>query len=149
MANEIQREDRGNVTILVAPNRLDAAWNEAVEQMFKNLTNERRFRVVIDCKQLRFLNSVIIENLVTFHQQASENGGDLKFANVSLFVEDVFSLSNLDKVFHTCDNIAYRPYFALFGFLSESSRLYRSGNRQLYPSTGYSHFTWWAVYDEA
>lgn len=99
MADDIQRQDRGNVTILSIPVRLDAVLSETFDRIRRELVAERRFRVVMDCERLKFVNSVVIEILLSFHQQATDNGGDLKFANVSSYVDDIFRLSNLDQVF--------------------------------------------------
>jgi anti-anti-sigma factor len=105
MAGEIEREESGSITILSVPARLDTLLGEVLRGICKELANEGRFRVVVDCEHLSFLNSIVIGILLSFHQQALERGGDLKFANVSVAVEDVFHLANLDKVFHWYSNV--------------------------------------------
>lgn len=98
-SDEIQREDRGDVTILHVPVRLDTFSNEALDRRCKELTREGRFKVVVDCSQLKFINSAAIVKLLAFHQEALERGGDLKFANVSTRVQDILELARLDRIF--------------------------------------------------
>ena len=99
MADNIQREDRDDVTVLSVPARLDTLLSEALDQMFKDLANEGRFKVVVDCSHLEFLNSIVIGILVGFLQRASKDEGGIKLANVLLPVEDVLHLTKLDQVF--------------------------------------------------
>lgn len=99
MANEIQREDRGNITILLVPARLDTLLGGLLSERCKELVKEGRFRVVVDCKDLKFISSTSIVTLLTFHQQAVAKGGDLKFANVSERIEDIFRLAKLERIF--------------------------------------------------
>lgn len=106
MADVIQRQDRGNVTILLAPKRLDAVVSDALDRTCKELMAERRFRIVMDCKHLEFLNSIVIQILVRFHQQATDSAGDFKLANVSSSVEDILHLSSLDRVFLSYSSVS-------------------------------------------
>ncbi|MFH1744039.1 MAG: STAS domain-containing protein [bacterium] len=99
MAENIRREDRGDVTVVSVPARLDTLLSETLDQMFKDLADEGRFRVVLDCTHLEFLNSIVIGILVSFHQRATKKGGAIKLANVLLPVEDVLRLTKLDQVF--------------------------------------------------
>ncbi|HPA47475.1 MAG TPA: STAS domain-containing protein [bacterium] len=99
MVEIIQRDDRNEVTIVTVPARLDAVLSESLNQMFGDLMAEGRCKVVVDCQHLEFLNSIVIGILVSFHQKATKKGGNLKFANVPLPVEDVLRLTKLDQVF--------------------------------------------------
>jgi len=99
MADEIERQDDGDITILSVPARLDTIMSESLEEICNTIAGEGRYKVVVDCADLEFLNSNVIRILVSFHQKASKNGGDLKLANVTLPVEDVLRLTKLDQVF--------------------------------------------------
>lgn len=99
MPDEIVRQDRGNVTILSVPAKLDTLLSETLAHTYMELENEGRVRVVVDCEQLEFLTSIILEILANFHQKARKNDGDLKFANVPVCIEDIFALTKLDRVF--------------------------------------------------
>ena len=100
MAEEIERHDRGDVSVLSVPARLDTIMSESLEETCNEIVDEGRYKVVVDCANLEFLNSNVIRILVSFHQKAKKNGGDLKLANVTLPVEDVLRLTKLDQVFH-------------------------------------------------
>lgn len=99
MAGDIEREDRGDVSILSVPARLDTLLSEDLERICTELADEGRFRLVVDCTPLEFLNSIVIKVLIAFHQQAVKNAGGIKLANVSLPVEDVLHLTKLDQIF--------------------------------------------------
>ena len=105
MKDDIRREDRGDVTVLSVPERLDTLLSEALDQNCTSLLDEGRFKVVIDCERLEFLNSTVIAILVGYYQKASKNNGDVKFANVSIPVEDVLRLTKLDTVFKWYPNV--------------------------------------------
>jgi anti-anti-sigma factor len=99
MRGDIQREDREGVTVLSVPGRFDTLVSEFLEQTCAQLAEQRRFRVVLDCTSLEFLNSIVIKILLDFHGRAIQDGGDVKLANVPLPVEDVLRLTQLDQVF--------------------------------------------------
>lgn len=99
MGDTIVREDQGDVTVLTLPRQGDTALSDALAEIFHRLSGDNRHRVVVDCTNLEFINSMVIGILVTFHQRAQEAGGALAFANVSLRIEDVFRLTKLDSIF--------------------------------------------------
>lgn len=99
MKDDIRRDDRGEVTVLSVPERLDTLLSDALDQNCSALLEEGRYKVVLDCEHLQFLNSTVIAILVSYYQKATKNSGDLRFANVSIPVEDVLRLTKLDTVF--------------------------------------------------
>lgn len=99
MGEPIEREDRGALTVLRFPRQGDTALSDALSDVFYSLNADGRNRVVIDCTNLEFINSMVIGIMVSFHQRAVDKGGGLTFANISLRIEDVFRLTKLDSIF--------------------------------------------------
>ena len=105
MGEAIEREDRGAVTILRFPQQGDTALSDALTEVFYSLNTDGRNRVIIDCTNLEFINSMVIGIMVSFHQHASEKSGGLVFANMSLRIEDVLRLTKLDSIFSWYDTV--------------------------------------------
>ncbi len=105
MGEAIEREDRGAATILRFPQHGDTALSDALTEVFYSLNTDGRNQVVIDCTNLEFINSMVIGIMVSFHQHASEKGGGLVFAHVSLRIEDVLRLTKLDSIFNWYDSV--------------------------------------------
>ncbi len=99
MSEAIARDDRGDVTVLTLPHQGDTALSDALAEMFQTISDDGRSKVVVNCTNLEFINSMVIGILVSFHQRAQESGGGLAFANVPLRIEDVFRLTKLDTIF--------------------------------------------------
>lgn len=99
MADTIEREDRGDVTVLSVPARLDTVLSDSLQDLCDELAGAGRFKVVLDCRNLEFINSIVIEILLGFRRRSIMNGGDLKLADVSVPLEDILHLTQLDRVF--------------------------------------------------
>lgn len=105
MSDAITREDSGDVTILTLPCQGDTGLSDALSETFQKLGDDGRYRVVVDCTHLEFINSMVIGILVSFHQRSQKKGGGLAFAHVSLRIEDVFRLTKLDTIFSWYNSI--------------------------------------------
>ncbi len=99
MRGKITREDLGEITVLCVPAHMDLLLSEKLEQMCDELFDGGRNRIILDCTQLVFLNSVVIRILLNYHGAAIQRGGDLKFANASVHMEDIFQLAKLTEIF--------------------------------------------------
>jgi anti-sigma B factor antagonist len=81
--------------------RLNAASAPEAKDRLKALVRETSGKLVLDLKDLIFIDSSGLSALVSGYKAAIEAGGNLKLACLSAQVAQVFSLTHLDRVFET------------------------------------------------
>lgn len=66
--------------------------------------NESEPRILINLENVRFLSSAAINKLIVLEKRSKTLGGSVKISNVSPEVNEVFTITHLDKVFEICDD---------------------------------------------
>jgi len=96
----IKREEQGNVVLLqVKEERLDAHNAEELKQELANLFESGKNGVVVDLKEVRFIDSSGLGALVSGFKNASARQADLKLSGVQSQVKSMFELTRLHRVF--------------------------------------------------
>lgn len=94
----IRQETIGNVDILRFDGALDSHSFARLEHVFNGLLNARRFRIVLDCDKLDYINSASLGALIGFARKVREQGGDLKLAALSAKIHGIVTLLGFDKI---------------------------------------------------
>lgn len=63
---------------------------------------ERSTSLVLDCKELSYIDSAGVGSLVAIYTSAQKAQCDFRLLNLSQRVLDLFHITNLDKVFQGC-----------------------------------------------
>jgi len=105
---------RGNdeVAVLEIAGRLDETKQEHVARVFERLMNRGFCKVLVDCRQLVYLDSHGVSAFVTYIDEARARGGDVKF----------FGL-NPDAQF-TLDRLGLNAYLQTFAGEGEAVRAF-------------------------
>jgi anti-anti-sigma factor len=105
---------RGNddVAVLQIAGRLDESKQEPVSKVFERLMNRGFCRVLVDCRQLVYLDSHGVSAFVAYIDEARARGGDVKF----------FGL-NPDAQF-TLDRLGLNAYLQTFAAENEAVRAF-------------------------
>src|SRR5690348_7980326 len=98
---ETIEEKVGDVKVLHLRGRLDLAATAEFESRLKKLIEAGERRLVLDCKELKYVSSSGIGALVGCGKQL-ENSGVLIFAGLTHHVASVFDMSGLARVFTVC-----------------------------------------------
>jgi anti-sigma B factor antagonist len=97
MECKIRRED--HIQILAFSGSLDSSTVKEARPWLLKATGKRPARVVVDLRQLEFLDSTGLSVLVESKRRALENDGDLLLCGLRQPVRIVFELTRLDRFF--------------------------------------------------
>lgn len=93
-------EETGNVVVVVVKEeRLDAHNAENLKQELGRLFNEGKTSVVVDLKEVRFIDSSGLGALVSGFKNASSRQAELKLSSLQSQVKSMFELTRLHRVF--------------------------------------------------
>ena len=84
--------------------RLDQKLTPALEEELLGLLDQGYFQLVVQLKEVNYINSGGLRCLVTAWRQAHQLGGDLVLCGLNDRVLKVFSMVGFDKVFRIYDD---------------------------------------------
>jgi anti-sigma B factor antagonist len=91
--------NKGIVIVFVKEERLDAHNSEELKAELNRIFGEGSRDVVIDLKQVRFIDSSGLGVLVSGFKNASTRQGNLKLSALQTQVKSMFELTRLHRVF--------------------------------------------------
>jgi anti-sigma B factor antagonist len=96
----LKLEENGNVMVVVVKEeRLDAHNSDRLKQELGRLFEEGRTNVVVDLKEVRFIDSSGLGALVSGFKNASAKQAALKLSSLQSQVKSMFELTRLHRVF--------------------------------------------------
>lgn len=81
-----------DVKVLDLKGYLDAHTASDLESAFQRLIDDKRFNIVVNCKELSYISSAGLGVFMAFIEDVRKNKGDIKLANMSQKVYNVFDL---------------------------------------------------------
>ena len=85
------------------PVQLNHAEVKSFLEELQPLLESDRPRIVLDCSQVRYMDSVGIEMLLSCMEQTMKRNGDLKLASVSPELAVILELMRIDRLFEVFD----------------------------------------------
>lgn len=96
----IKLEENGQVVLVVVKEeRLDAHNSDHLKQELSRLFEEGKTRIVVDLKEVRFIDSSGLGALVSGFKNASSRQAGLKLSSLQNQVKSMFELTRLHRVF--------------------------------------------------
>jgi anti-sigma B factor antagonist len=96
----LKLEDNGTVVLVVVKEeRLDAHNSDHLKQELSRLFEEGKQRIVVDLKEVRFIDSSGLGALVSGFKNASARQATLKLSSLQNQVKSMFELTRLHRVF--------------------------------------------------
>ncbi len=92
-------ESNQAVIVVVKEERLDAHNSETLKQELSRLFAEGKTKVVVDLKDVRFIDSSGLGALVSGFKNASARQSSLKISSLQSQVKSMFELTRLHRVF--------------------------------------------------
>lgn len=86
-----QREGEG-VSVIDLKGYLDAHTATDLETTFQKLLNDKKYNIVVNCKDLSYISSAGLGVFMAFIEDVRKNNGDIKLTNMSAKVYNVFDL---------------------------------------------------------
>lgn len=105
MATKITTKQYKRVDLVEVSGRIDSSTAPQLEQALRKITDDERFRIVVDLSETDFMSSAGLRALLaTLKLVRRFNRGDLRLAGMSTKVKKAFELSGLLDVFQFFDN---------------------------------------------
>lgn len=95
----IETRELKHVTVVKVTGRVDSATAPDLEQALTDLINSDRNQLVLDLSGVEYMSSAGLRVLVSMLKAAKKGGGDLRLAQLSPRVAEVFDLAGLTPVF--------------------------------------------------
>ncbi len=89
---KVQHRDGEGVSILDLKGYLDAHTAPDLETAFQKLLNDRKFNIVVNCRDLSYISSAGLGVFMAYIEDVRKNKGDIKLTNMSPKVYNVFDL---------------------------------------------------------
>jgi len=80
------------VSILELKGYLDAHTATELEDAFEKLVKEKRYNIVVNCKDLTYISSAGLGVFMAYIEDVRKNQGDIKLSNMSPKIYNVFDL---------------------------------------------------------
>ena len=103
---EITTKQLKRVEVVTVSGRVDSATAPELEKVLRSIVDADRFRICMDLKDLEYLSSAGIKVLISILKTCKRwNRGDLRLANMSPYIADVFDLAGLTPLFKVYSNL--------------------------------------------
>lgn len=86
------RSRDNDIHVLELKGYLDAHTTPVLEDSFQKMLNEKKFRLIVNCKELSYISSAGLGVFMAFIEDVRENRGDIKMSDMSPKVFNIFDL---------------------------------------------------------
>lgn len=86
------RERDHNIHVLELKGYLDAHTTPVLEDSFQKMLNEKKYRLIVNCKELSYISSAGLGVFMAFIEDVRANDGDIKLSDMSPKVFNIFDL---------------------------------------------------------
>lgn len=100
----VQRNQNGEVTVLAVSGELDLAASPALEQELDQVMEARGAALIIDLRELEFIDSTGLSVLVKAHQRAEREGRRFGLVNGGSQVRRLLSLTGIAERLRVADS---------------------------------------------
>lgn len=101
---EINIKEEASITIIELAGEVDAQRSPEIKNKIKDLISEGKSRIVIDLGAVKYMDSSGLGVLVSGLKATRKENGDLKLATLQTEVQNIFELTQLNKVFEIFEN---------------------------------------------
>ena len=89
---KIQHREGDGVSVLELKGYLDAHTAPELETTFQKLLNDKKFKIVVNCRDLTYISSAGLGVFMAYIEDVRKNKGDIKLTNMTPKVYNVFDL---------------------------------------------------------
>ena len=99
---QIEVEIKGSVSVMHCGGSLDADSIAAFKKVAYELVDKGATRLVVDCSNLTFVDSMGLGVLISLLRRVRQGDGDIKMAALSDDVKTIFEITRLHRLFEVC-----------------------------------------------
>ncbi len=89
---KVSFRESGSVQVVDLKGYLDAHTAPHLEEAFQRLLNEKKFNILVNCRDLTYISSAGLGVFMAFIEDVRSNEGDIKMSNMSAKVYNIFDL---------------------------------------------------------
>jgi anti-anti-sigma factor len=89
-----------NVLCISVQGELDVSNIVEFRETLVKMIEQKSPHILLDCEQLKYIDSTGLGVLVAAYKKANELGGSIKIINLKPFLKKIFMITALDKVFN-------------------------------------------------
>lgn len=86
------RSRENNIHVMELKGYLDAHTTPVLEDAFQQMLNEKKFRLIVNCKDLTYISSAGLGVFMAFIEDVRANTGDIKLSDMTPKVFNIFDL---------------------------------------------------------
>lgn len=86
------REREHNIHVMELKGYLDAHTTPILEESFQRLMNEKKYRILVNCKDLSYISSAGMGVFMAFIEDVRAEQGDIKMSDMNPKVFNIFDL---------------------------------------------------------
>ena len=86
------RERDNTIYVMELKGYLDAHTTPILEDSFQKLLNEKKYRIIVNCKDLSYISSAGLGVFMAFIEDVRANSGDIKMSDMIPKVFNIFDL---------------------------------------------------------
>ncbi len=101
----IEVENRGDVSVVHCGGSLDADSIAAFKKIAYDLVDKGSTRLVVNCANLTFVDSMGLGVLISLLRRARQHNGDVKVAALTDDVKTIFEITRLHRLFEVCADL--------------------------------------------
>lgn len=94
----------GNASIVDISGDLDAHTCSDLEKVIQDLINKQRLNIIVNFSKLNYISSAGLGVFMSFIDEVRSKGGDIKFANMSERIFEVFDLLGFPLLYEIYDD---------------------------------------------
>ncbi|NUN69099.1 MAG: STAS domain-containing protein [Bacteroidetes bacterium] len=81
-----------NIHVLELKGYLDAHTTPVLEDAFQQMLNEKKYRLIVNCRELTYISSAGLGVFMAFIEDVRANTGDIKLSDMTPKVFNIFDL---------------------------------------------------------
>ena len=86
------RERADNIHVLELKGYLDAHTTPILEEAFQKMLNEKKYRLIVNCKEMSYISSAGLGVFMAFIEDVRAGSGDIKLSDMTSKVFNIFDL---------------------------------------------------------
>jgi anti-anti-sigma factor len=103
---DIQMSKEGSTLVLALTGKLDAVTAPEFEKKVNELLAAESCVLIVDCERLDYISSAGLRALLATAKRSKSRGGQVRCANVTGSVREVFDISGFSTIFPMHDSVA-------------------------------------------
>lgn len=101
---EVTKRDHDDIVVLYIKGYLDAHTAPVLENQLQSLTEEQRYKIVVNFKDLAYISSAGLGVFMGFIENIREHQGDIKLTNMNPKIYRVFDLLGFPTIYDILDD---------------------------------------------